>query len=261
MKRSASPSIYLIATVLGLTIWAGPAYAGSSVTEGASSDFMNRWDAWRTGQGTPGFTPAGAQEVKDRLAEGSARAAEVRKAERDALRREVQARFEYGRGVIESLRELIEAYRALSERDRPYDPSVRPDGAPDLPVSCATEQCGECYRAAQDELNRVMFRFEKLRTLFTRTKTYVDKAISFGTSASSIHAVQGLAWQKAKKEIEASMERMNTAYDAKKPELMAALRSALDAIADCEAEHYNNPDWYNRFGFIYYQFIDQKYKR
>jgi hypothetical protein len=35
----------------------------------------------------------------------------------------------------------------------------------------------------------------------------------------------------------------------------------LDGFSVCEAKYFNNSDWYDRFGFIYYQFMADKYKR
>lgn len=71
----------------------------------------------------------------------------------------------------------------------------------------------------------------------------------------------GLAWQNQRKVIEAQQKRLDDAYDNKRPELMDALRESLEGIAQCEEQYFQNPDWYNRFAFMYYQFIDQKYQR
>lgn len=174
----------------------------------------------------------------------------------------ISQRTKYGVEAVLTLRELYDSYRQLSRRDGPFDPTFRPPGAPGVPVSCGREgPAFECYKRAQAALNRAAIRLEKLRIIHARTKDFKDKAIAFGTAASSIHAVQGLAWLKAKKEIETSFKKLEAAYDAKKPELMAALRAALDMISRCEDEHFQNRDWYDRFGFMYYQFMDGRYTR
>lgn len=49
--------------------------------------------------------------------------------------------------------------------------------------------------------------------------------------------------------------------DAKYEELVEELRGSLDQIAACEEEVYGEKDWYNRFGFIYYQFMADRYRR
>lgn len=169
--------------------------------------------------------------------------------------------IEYGRSVIQSYLDLIRTFRELSRRDREFDPANPGEGAPRLPVSCKSDACARCYRDAQRALNQAVFTLNRLRIIYLRTKNFTDKAISFGNSASGIHAVTGLAWQAEKRGIEAAMEGMNQAFDRKKPELMTGLKAALVQLSTCEAEHYKNPDWYNRFGFIYYQFMDGRISR
>jgi len=167
----------------------------------------------------------------------------------------------YGVNTMRSFFEFVDAFKDLNRADRQFDPSARPEGTPDLPVSCSSGSCMACYEEAHGKLRRSLFTLGRLQSIYNRTKTFVDKAVAFGDSASGIHAVTGLTWQAEKSNIQGTMTEMNTAYDKKKPELMAPFKSALEMIADCERQHFNNPDWYNRFGFIYYSFIDQKYSR
>jgi hypothetical protein len=123
------------------------------------------------------------------------------------------------------------------------------------------EKCSRCFEQAQASVNKAVYSLEKLRIIYKRTKTYTDKAISVGDTAAGIHAVTGLAWQSAKRKIVESMQKMDAAFEAKKPELMQRLRKALDEVSDCEKEFFSNPDWYNRFGFMYYQFKDGQVSR
>lgn len=168
-----------------------------------------------------------------------------------------------------SFLELKDAFEALSKRDLEFDPNVRPAGFPGLPVSCGAasrgsgseasgEDCQRCYRDAQASLHKAAFTLEKLRILHKRTKAVVDKAVSFGDTTSGIHAVSGLAWQTERTKIVKSIKKMDEAFDAKKPELMGRLKAALDEIGECEAKHFANPDWYNRFGFMYYETMNAK---
>lgn len=208
-----------------------------------------------------GVTPGLAEEYSRRFMEQRAARERVNDAQDDALRGAIGGAPDHindGLEVIESLQELVDAYEALSDADRDLDPNLRPAGAPGVPVSCTAEECGQCYDAAQAALHAALLRLEKLRILYTRTTDFAEKAISFGDTTSGLHAVSGLAWQKAKKDIEASVESLNGAFDAKKPELMGRLKAALDEIGECEAKHFANPDWYNRFGFMYYETMNAK---
>src|SRR3546814_6554130 len=49
-------------------------------------------------------------------------------------------------------------------------------------------------------------------------------------------------------------------YDHKYTQLMEALHGQMVDMGTCEAK-YGVEDWYDRFGFIYYEFMADKYKR
>ena len=172
--------------------------------------------------------------------------------------------LDYIQKVAISLLEMKDAFQELAKRDLDFDPNIRPAGFPGIPVSCGASaprgsadevrgDCQQCYQAAQTSLHKAAFTLEKLRLLHKRTKAMVDKAISFGDTTSGIHAVPGLAWQGQRTAIVKSIKKMDDAFDAKKPELMERLKGALEEIAECETKYFSNPDWYDRFGFMYYQ--------
>lgn len=255
-------SMLLIAACLSLA-WVAPVRAQSSFGEGFDSGFVRAWQRYRSSDG-PGFTPQGRQDTIDAIDAAEEHSESVRSAERQAWKNAAQQLREHGQTMMEiaeSLRELKEAYEALGN-DRDVDPNFRPPGAPDVPVSCdGRGECADCYEKAQGEMNDVMVRFEKLRAIYGKNSRYISKALAFGDSTSGIHGVAGLAWQNQRKVIEAQQTRLNEAYDNKRPELMDALRESLESIAQCEEEYFQNPDWYNRFAFMYYQFIEDKYQR
>lgn len=211
------------------------------------------------------LNPAQAAEARRAIIEGELRQQKVAADETlgyiKGIESNLAKQVDYVRKLAESVSALQQAYRELSARDLEYDPDVRPPGSPSVPVSCRSEACDQCFTDAQEGLRKAVFSLEKLRIIYKRTKTFTDKAIAFGDNASGIHAVTGLAWQTQRRGIEASLKKFEGTYDGKRPELMGRLRTALDGLAACEARHYANPDWYDRFGFIYYQFMESKYAR
>ena len=169
---------------------------------------------------------------------------------------------QYGIGVVGSLRELQGAYNGLHGTDATcMDLSAA--GAPSMPASCASNlsACGKCYSDAYRELNGMRVNLERLRCTYRAYKRYVDAAVAFGDNASGIHAVTGLAWQTERAGIVAEMGNLNQAYDQKYAAMMPNLEHALQHVGACEAEFYNERDWYNRFGFMYYTFMADRYKR
>ncbi len=149
--------------------------------------------------------------------------------------------------------------------DEGISPDYSPDGSPNLPVGCMmndnAEACNACYTQAQGRLNGSRQLLERLRALYEGTKRYVDASVSFGDNVSGIHAVTGLAWQTERRTIMREFENFEKTHEEKRRGMMEGLRAALDEIASCEATYFNNPDWFNRYGFIYYQFMEARYKR
>jgi len=169
---------------------------------------------------------------------------------------------QYGIGLVHSLRELQDAHQGLHGTDAScMDLSTA--GAPSMPASCANNlsACGKCYSDAYRELNGMRVNLERLRCTYRAYKRYVDAAVAFGDNASGIHAVTGLAWQTERAGIVQEMENLNRVYDQKYAAMMPNLEHALQSVGACEAEFYNERDWYNRFGFMYYTFMADRYKR
>jgi hypothetical protein len=162
----------------------------------------------------------------------------------------------------ESLINLFESYKGLSAGDSGFDPTYNPPGAPEIPTSCpegSSGSCQTCYADAYDSLNRVRFNLERLRAVRGSTEEFYRASTSFGDNVSGIHGVAGLAWQAERRKIEASFKNFQNVYGKKHAQLMGDLKAALERIAVCEAKYYNEPDWYSRFGFMYYTFMESRY--
>jgi hypothetical protein len=123
-----------------------------------------------------------------------------------------------------------------------------------------TETCSECYYQARTEFNNVRYTLEELATIYSCTKKFTDAALAFGDNASGIHAVTGLAWQYERRKIEQSIKELEVAYDSKYAEFMQRLADAMQQLNICEAK-FGVEDWYDRFGYIYYEFMKDKYRR
>lgn len=155
-----------------------------------------------------------------------------------------------------AIKELYEAYTGLGDCIN----SVPLPGAPRIPSFCETEDCGSCFTTARETLQKTRYTFEKLKTIYACTKNFTDKAIAFGDNVSGVHGVSGLAWQRERIKIEKSVTDMQNAYDNKYVDLLEDLQNALVELNNCEAE-FGIPDWYDRFGYLYYDFIKFHYAR
>jgi len=70
----------------------------------------------------------------------------------------------------------------------------------------------------------------------------------------------GLAAQVQVQRVDASLADFDATAVAKRDQLTSALREGLQMLSECEAKYYHNDDWYNRYGFMYYQFILANYQ-
>lgn len=168
-----------------------------------------------------------------------------------------------------SIKELLEAYTGIGDcMDLPMPP-----GMPSIPSFCPDEEegaastvsdsrgdCARCFVEARGEFEKVRYNLEQLRVIYKCTKDFSKKAIAFGDNTSGVHAISGLAWQAQKVKIEGSVKDMEKAYDLKYTELIGKLQESLIALAVCE-EQFGTPDWYDRYGYMFYEFVKEKYKR
>ena len=70
--------------------------------------------------------------------------------------------------------------------------------------------------------------------------------------------VAALAWQQQRILIEKDYKTFTEHYKTKYNELITGLHTALQEIDACESEH-GLSNWYNRFGFMYYDFMKERY--
>jgi hypothetical protein len=162
--------------------------------------------------------------------------------------------------------DMLGAYGPLTKGDEALDPNYRPPGSPSVPAHCTApdgksgESCNDCYASAYRKLTAVRTAFEKLRRVGATTRAFAAKSIAFGDSVSGVHGVAGLGWQPERTKIEQSLKDFEKSYDAKYHELAGLLEAALKDIGRCEQLHFNVPDWYDRYGHMYYTFMADRYR-
>lgn len=123
-----------------------------------------------------------------------------------------------------------------------------------------SSDCTNCFTNARQAFNETRYTFEKLRTIYKCTKKFSNAAISFGDNTSGIHAVTGMVWQQERAKIQTEIKKLEQAYDKKYVELLKDLRNNMMELNICEAR-FGVEDWFDRFGYMYYEFIKETYKR
>lgn len=157
----------------------------------------------------------------------------------------------------------LDDFDKLDPSDDDYDPNYNPPGAPGLPLMCKdSSECTHCFTQPHKELNHLRFRFEKLRKINRVTKKMLRDNIAWGDAAAGVAGgLTPLAWESEKRKIRQSEKNFNASYDAKYDELTASLLNVLQQIAACEETVFGEQGWYERYGFMYYQFMADAYRR
>jgi len=138
--------------------------------------------------------------------------------------------------------------------------SAPPPGMPKIPSFCETDDCEQCFLDARQRFNQNRYTFERLKTIYTCTKTFTDRMIAFGDNVSGYHGVSGLAWQSQKIGVIKSVNELKVSYDKKYAELIQSQQQILMELNECEAAH-GIEDWYDRFGYLYFEFTKMNYVR
>ena len=169
---------------------------------------------------------------------------------------------------IEELRKLQSTYGSFNSAYEGLGDCIAttpPWTSPRIPSFCESVDgeeegaCASCFLSARREFNDVRFTLSRLETIYKCTKNMTTAAKAFGDTWSSA-TKSGIGWVSARKDIEESEKRLAAAYDKKYAELMKRLHDSLVEMSVCEAK-YGLEDWYDRFGFIYYEFMADRYKR
>lgn len=133
---------------------------------------------------------------------------------------------------------------------------------PTVPSHCAeSDDCRQCYREAVRKIDFNRFYIERARCITSANVRMANSAMAFGDNASGIHAVTGLSWQlQGKPQIREAVDKLKTTYTRKAGEYLNGLEGALKELGQCEASHYGEQDWYQRYGWIYHNFMKAKYE-
>lgn len=121
-------------------------------------------------------------------------------------------------------------------------------------------ECQVCYGEAMRKMDFYRKQLGRMNCIFKNTTHFSHSAISFGDSYSGFHGMSGAAWQVQKAKIRQSLVKLKGTYDGKYTEFITGLDSSLKEFNGCENQ-FGAGDWYEKSGFIYFEFMKEKYKR
>ncbi|NJB37878.1 hypothetical protein [Croceivirga sp. JEA036] len=116
----------------------------------------------------------------------------------------------------------------------------------------------ECLKKAYKELHKRRYSLEKLSKIGKYNKKVTDFGLSFGDNFSSSSGVGSLAWKNKRIKIMKSMKKFDQSYKDKHEQITKLLYKNLMEINKCE-RMLGEDNWYNKYGFIYYEFMKTRY--
>jgi len=159
------------------------------------------------------------------------------------------------------LTKMLDEYNNLSNTDKRLEPDYSPPGTPSVPSKCyENKACRPCYVDAYDKVNTTRKNLEKVRAHYNFTHRFTAKGIAFMQGVAA--AAGGIAAMGAAAEadkVDESLKNFDQVVRNKNLELLEKLQSNLKEVAKCEAKFYKTEDWYDRYGYMYYQFMYAHY--
>lgn len=168
---------------------------------------------------------------------------------------------QWGVNTAVSADEALNDWEALDDAEADCGSAYTDAGAPTVPSSCADDPaCEECYEEAVGKLDFNRFYIERARCITVAHVKMANSAMAFGDSASGVHGVAGLSWQlQGKPQIQEAVGKLKRTYTNKAGEYLQGIDNALRKLGQCEAKYYGERDWYERYGWIYLNFMKAKY--
>lgn len=123
------------------------------------------------------------------------------------------------------------------------------------------DACKACFTPAYAQLNAVRKKLENNRIVlanYTRVMNAIDDA---GRGLGGMHGGLGIVYMQRKVEWDQQRQQIAGIYDQRYVALLAELQAALRKIEACEGSVNALESWYDRFGFMYYEFMAARYRR
>jgi hypothetical protein len=162
-------------------------------------------------------------------------------------------------GVAQAAIDLNNAFNILDKGE--CQPTFSQSDNALMPTNCdETDGCMDCYEKPVQNFNTNRLTLARMWCLYTNTKNFYDKAIAFGNTMSAAVPASGLGWMNAKKTIDGGYANFKNTYDKKLVEVLGSLQKNLVQVSECE-KNFGIQDWYQKFGFMYVEMMQLKYKR
>lgn len=182
-------------------------------------------------------------------------------AERENIGKGVKAGLGTAGKVADTAGKALEFQRSLNAMDDRLSPDYDPPGAPGIPSKCMENKaCRPCFTQAYEQVNKTRTNLEKVRAHYEYTHRFSADGIALMQSvAASAGGPAGIGAAVETKKVNGALSDFDKVVRDKNAELLERLQGNLKEVNACEAKFYKNDDWYDRYGYMYYQFMAAHY--
>jgi hypothetical protein len=159
---------------------------------------------------------------------------------------------------------LLEEFGYIDPREAAIQKNMNPPGMPLLPSRCAKDpECGPCFKKANKDLMEARSLLETQYVIYKQTELATGRIIELGDAAAGMSSIAKFVWDQEKHgtTVTALQEKFYGQYDTNLEKLLRNVNDALIAQAGCERKAFDDQDWYNRYGWLYYSFLRDRYTR
>lgn len=163
---------------------------------------------------------------------------------------------------------FVEQTGFIDPREAAVQANYRPDGQPPLPSRCYSEprgDCAACFETANGELEKWRKLLEDLWVIYKKTEMEAGRIIELADAAAGMSPLANFVWQVSKSNPNEAHVKSQAAfykkYDENYTELIKRLNDGLIEVGNCEQKHFDDDDWYNRYGLPFYLFMRDRYQR
>jgi hypothetical protein len=161
---------------------------------------------------------------------------------------------------------LLEQFGLIDPREAAVQPNYDPPGQPLVPSRCAgTDACGECFAEATVRFDKARRLLEDQYVIYKQTEFEAGRIHELAGAAADLSGFAKLAWTVAKanprEPMNVAQRRFYDLYDGNVAKLLDRLNTGLIAVGACERQHFQDFDWYPRYGIVYYNFMKDRYTR
>lgn len=163
--------------------------------------------------------------------------------------------------LYDDTRQAWEDWDSLDDREADCGANYTADAGPMVPSQCAdSEACMQCYSDAVRAIDFNRFYIERARCITAANVRMANSAMAFGDTSSGVHGVVGLSWSLAgKPQIEKAVSDLKRTYTRKANDYLFEIDRSMKQLGQCESEHFGERDWYQRYGWLYVNFMRSKY--